>query len=235
VMTSFGSFVGIARYGTRTEWRNFDFVIPLAVLPVWLSLSGMISSLSLPFSNTEFFNFNPEPHLAVVIASTAFPFLIAFWLCMGARLANFRFGVLSITGGLFVLVSGFTGIATNSAILDTMGFYFLNMIPIVAGDVVFSKYGSRMSAFFAGSLFGSVFLLMYYPYIVYTYNEVIAGVLVSPSMIAFVYFDILGTVFAYTLVPALVMGVVGACFSSLIFRKLFLDTNFATLQKGSPT
>lgn len=226
VLTSFGSFYGIARFvSSHRERRIFQFVIPIAVLPVWLSLSGMISSLSLPFSNTEFFKFNPEPHLAVVIASTAFPFLVSFWLCTSARLANFQFGVLSVTGVLFVMISGFTGITTNPAITDTLGFYFLNLIPVVVGDFVLTQYRTRISMYVVGGIFGSVFLLLYYPYVVYTYNEVLAGMLISPSMIGFAYFDILDTVFAYTLVPAILLGVVAASLSSRLLRGIINAKN----------
>jgi hypothetical protein len=49
------------------------FVI-IGILPVWLTLSGLIHMATLPFSDTPFFNFNLNPIVAVVIATICFPF-----------------------------------------------------------------------------------------------------------------------------------------------------------------
>ena len=48
-----------------------------------------------------------------------------------------------------------------------------------------------LTMFFVGGLTGSVFYMVYYPYIMYTYNEILLGKLVSPSLIYFVYFELI--------------------------------------------
>ena len=53
--------------------------------------------LSLPFSDTEYFKFNPESTPAQIIATLAFPFVVSFILCSSFGLTK-RFGILSITG-----------------------------------------------------------------------------------------------------------------------------------------
>lgn len=213
-----GAFFGISKYIVNQNNNKVIFLVPLAVLPTWLTASGMISALSLPFSNTEFFKFNPNPHLAVIVASLAFPFLISFSLCSAARLSKFRFGILSVTGVLFLMVNGFTGITTNQSISDTIGFYLLNIIPIVLGDFVICSDKEKRSMLFAGGLFGAVFSLVYYPYIVYTYNEVMIGSLVSPSMMAIVYYDLLPQIFSYTVISGMVLGLLGVWFSTKLLQ-----------------
>lgn len=74
-LCSVGGLIGISRYLKFNNSNSVSkFLLILGVIPVWLSSSGIISSLSLPFSSTDFFNFNPEPTIAFIIASLAYPF-----------------------------------------------------------------------------------------------------------------------------------------------------------------
>ena len=200
------------------------FLLILGVIPVWLSASGIISSLSLPFSSTDFFNFNPEPTIAFIIASLAYPFLISFSLTLIFRLSNYQFGILSILGGLFLLIYSTTAIVPNFAMFDTVLFYSLNLIPFVIADVFLKLNRSKVSMLFVGSLVGSVFYMVYYPYIMYTYNEILLGKLVSPSLIYFVYFELIQNVLIYTIIPAIVMGMVGVLLSSKISKRILIHT-----------
>jgi hypothetical protein len=77
--------------------------------------------------------------------------------------------------------------------------------------------------FFVGGLVGSVFYMVYYPYIMYTYNEILLGKLVSPSLIYFVYFELIQNVLLYTLIPAIVMGIVGIVTSKKLSVKILMN------------
>lgn len=224
-LCSVGGLIGISRY---LKFKNSNsvskFLLILGVIPVWLSASGIISSLSLPFSSTDFFNFNPEPTIAFIIASLAYPFLISFSLTLIFRLSNYQFGILSILGGLFLLIYSTTAIVPNFAMFDTVLFYSLNLIPFVIADVFLKLNRSKISMLFVGSLVGSVFYMVYYPYIMYTYNEILLGKLVSPSLIYFVYFELIQNVLIYTIIPAIVMGMVGVLLSSKISKRILMHT-----------
>ncbi|MGB1378924.1 MAG: hypothetical protein ACPG6E_06700 [Nitrosopumilus sp.] len=224
-LCSVGGLIGISRYLKFNNSNSVSkFLLILGVIPVWLSASGIISSLSLPFSSTDFFNFNPEPTIAFVIASLAYPFLISFSLTLIFRLSNYQFGILSILGGLFLLIYSTTAIVPNFAMFDTVLFYSLNLIPFVIADVFLKLNRSKISMLFVGSLVGSVFYMVYYPYIMYTYNEILLGKLVSPSLIYFVYFELIQNVLIYTIIPAIVMGMVGVLLSSKISKRILIHT-----------
>ncbi len=216
--------IGISRY---LKFHNskpiLKYLLILAVIPVWLSASGIISSLSLPFSSTDFFQFNPEPTFAFIVASLTYPFLISFSLFMVFRLSNCQFGLVSILGGLFLLIYSSTAIVPNFAILDTVQFYSLNLIPFVIADVFLRLNRSKLSLFFTGGLIGSVFYMVYYPYVMYTYNEILLGKLVSPSLIYFVYFELIQTVLFYTLIPSIVMGILAVTLSAKIAKKILIN------------
>ncbi|MGB1878633.1 MAG: hypothetical protein ACPHIR_05480 [Nitrosopumilus sp.] len=224
-LCSVGGLIGISRYLKFNNSNSVSkFLLILGVIPVWLSASGIISSLSLPFSSTDFFNFNPEPTIAFIIASLAYPFLISFSLTLIFRLSNYQFGILSILGGLFLLIYSTTAIVPNFAMFDTVLFYSLNLIPFVIADVFLKLNRSKISMLFVGSLVGSVFYMVYYPYIMYTYNEILLGKLVSPSLIYFVYFELIQNVLIYTIIPAIVMGMVGVLLSSKISKRILIHT-----------
>jgi len=220
-LCSVGGLIGISRYLKFNNSKSISkFLLILAVIPVWLSASGIISSLSLPFSSTDYFEFNPEPTIAFIVASLAYPFLISFSLTLVFRLSNYQFGILSILGGLFLMIYSSTAIVPNFAMFDTVLFYSLNLIPFVIADIFLKLNRSKISMFFVGGLVGSVFYMVYYPYIMYTYNEILLGKLVSPSLIYFVYFELIQNVLLYTIIPAILMGIAGVILSSKISKRI---------------
>jgi hypothetical protein len=222
-LCSVGGMIGISRYLKFNNSQSVaKYLLILAVIPVWLSASGIISSLSLPFSSTDFFEFNPEPTIAFVIASLAYPFLISFSLFLIFRLSNYQFGLMSVLGGLFLIIYSSTAIVPNFTMFDTIQFYSLNLIPFVIGDVFLKLNRSKLSLFFVGGLLGSVFYMVYYPYVMYTYNEILLGKLVSPSLIYFVYFELIQTVLLYVLIPSIVMGIIGMIFSNKFTKKILI-------------
>jgi hypothetical protein len=223
-LCSVGGMIGISRYLKFHNSKSISkYLLILAVIPVWLSASGIISSLSLPFSSTDFFQFNPEPTFAFIVASLAYPFLISLSLFLIFRLSHYQFGLMSILGGLFLLIYSSTAIIPNFAMFDTVQFYSLNLIPFVIADIFLKLNRSKLSLFFTGGLIGSVFYMVYYPYVMYTYNEILLGKLVSPSLIYFVYFELIQTVLLYTLIPSIMMGILAVVISAKLTKKILIN------------
>ena len=223
-LCSVGGMIGISRYLKFHNSKSISkYLLILAVIPVWLSASGIISSLSLPFSSTDFFQFNPEPTFAFIVASLAYPFLISLSLFLIFRLSHYQFGLMSILGGLFLLIYSTTAIIPNFAMFDTVQFYSLNLIPFVIADIFLKLNRSKLSLFFTGGLIGSVFYMVYYPYVMYTYNEILLGKLVSPSLIYFVYFELIQTVLLYTLIPSIIMGILAVVISAKLTKKILIN------------
>ena len=225
LLCGLGGAIGISRFFTTRSSKSIlsNFLNVLGILPVWLSASGIISSLSLPFSNTDFFEFNPDPLAAYLIASLGFPFLIAFSLMSLFRLGKHQFGLFSIMGGLFLLINGSTAIVPNFAIGDSVLFYSLNFIPFAVSDVVLKLSRSKIALFSIGGLLGSIFYMIYYPYVMYTFNEMLLGKLVSPSLIYFVYFEIIQDVMMFAILPAILMGILGVVLSDFFSKKVLSE------------
>jgi len=220
-LCSVGGMIGISRYLKINKINSIStYLIILAVIPVWLSGSGIISSLSLPFSSTDFFEFNPDPTFAFFIASLGYPFLISISMFLVFRLSNFKFGTMGILGGLFLLIYSSTAIVPNFALFDSIQFYSLNLIPFVISDVILRFNKSKISFIFVGGLLGSVFYMVYYPYVMYTFNEVLLGKIVSPSLIYFVYFELIDEVLSLTVIPAILMGIFATLLSEKLSKKI---------------
>jgi hypothetical protein len=216
VASSAGALAGLAQSTKMLP----SILIVIAILPIWLATSGMIDMFSLPFSETDYFNFNPHPALGVSVATLAFPFLISACLIGSSALAGKRFGVLSTTGAAFIIIGVLTSIIPNSALTPTIPFYISGIIPIVAADALLAFSRSRLSLYAAGTIVGLAFFMLYYPLITYTYNEVFERKVVWPSLIVTIYFEMIQNVFPLVALPTAAMGILGALVSDRLARSI---------------
>jgi hypothetical protein len=206
IIGSIGALTGLAQSTKRLP----SVLIVIAILPIWLGSSGMIDMFSLPFSETDYFNFNPHPTLGVIVATLAFPFLISACLIGSSALAGNRFGVLSMAGAAFILIGLLTSIIPNGALIATVPFYISSIIPIVAADALLAFSRLRFSLYASGMIVSIAFFMLYYPLITYTYNEVFERKVVWPSLIPQVYFGMIQGVFTVIAVPTVATGILGA-------------------------
>ena len=206
-------------------------LIIIGIIPVWITVSGLIHMASLPFSDTEHFNFNPDPTLAAIIATLAFPFIVSFMLFSSFQLSvrskrtKRMFGILSITGIVFIIINLTTAILPNEYLVPTIPFYILNIIPIVAVDILLSKLSTpktKIVNYVAGAVIGSIFFTLYYPLITHTYNEVLSNSqTVWPSLTSSIYFKMIDKIYPLMVIPAAAIGIVATIVSS----KLIPDNN----------
>jgi hypothetical protein len=231
--SSIGALAGVVYYNktfmrsssssSGSELRLPPALIVIGILPIWLALSGVVDMFSLPFSESDYFNFNPPPALGAANATLGFPFLVAAMLYTASALADRRFGIMSITGATFIVTGALTSIAPNEALVPTLPFYMLNMIPIVAADAIMSyRYWRpfKISIYAAGAIAGLAFFTLYYPLITHTYNEVLTQEpALWASLTAPTYFEMIGTVLLFTAVPAAAMGVLGAMTADKLIAK----------------
>ncbi|MEX0656443.1 MAG: hypothetical protein WD154_02720, partial [Nitrosopumilaceae archaeon] len=114
ILCSTASMTSIVRHSKEklisNSYTPFHFLIIVGLLAVLLSTSGLFYSLSLPFSDTAHFNFNPDPIFAVVFTTIAFPFLFSSILYLSSSFVNYKFGIASIVGTLFLIINATTSI-----------------------------------------------------------------------------------------------------------------------------
>lgn len=211
VASSVAAAIGISTAYPRLDRKALSLSLVLVtLLPVWISAAGAIHMFSLPFSETDFFNFNPEPRAGAIVATLGFPIITAAVVVAASMLFGRRFGVVTLLGASFILVGTITSILPNDELWSTIPFYASALIPLACADAALSRWKSSYSILVAGAIAGLAFIVLYYPLITHTYEEAMQVRTVWPSLTALIYFDILGTVFPLVAVPAASAGIVGA-------------------------
>lgn len=206
-----------------------NFLMVIGIMPIWFSATGILYMFSLPFSNTENFEFNPDPTFSVVFATISFPILITTIIFLSYRL-NRRFGIISILGACFLLINTLTSLVPNEFLIPTIPFYFLNIIPFVVVDIIlwFSKRKSLQ--YFAGAILGSSSFLMYYPLITYVYNELFDHKDIFPSLIAPRFSELVIDVYPMFVIPMMMAGILGVFLGR--YFKIFEITKECKINKN---
>lgn len=212
ILSSIGALVNTINY-LRESKKLVNLLIIIGLLPVWMSLTGVMHSLSLPFSETDHFNFNPHPIFAAIFAASSYPFLISAILVTASILSSHRFGIASIVGFLYLLIMTLTAIIPNESLVITIPFYWMNIIPIVMGDLLISKVQNKNSLYVSGAIFGSIFFFVYFPLITYTYNEIIFHKIIWPSLTTQIYFEMTPIIAPILICSGIVAGIFGSKFA----------------------
>ena len=107
---------------TTTRNKRSSLYVIISITAIWITVSGIIHMISLPFSDTDFFKFNPNPILAGLVATLCFPFLVSFILFTSWKITK-KFGVLSASGLIFIFINLVTTILPNENLV--LPFHFI--------------------------------------------------------------------------------------------------------------
>jgi hypothetical protein len=243
IISSLGAMLGIISFVSTHDDRKMNYkkelstevkmtintylpLIFIGLMPLWMALDGLIGMFSLPFSNTQYFNFNPNPFLAAALATLGYPLLISFILCFSFHLGKGKFGVVSVMGASYLAIHAITTIVPNESLIPTLTFYIINLLPILASDVLLSSSANRrLSVYVSSLILGSSFLMIQYPLITYVYNEVFTKqAFVWPSLLSSSYFGMIGSIYPLVVGPAAAMGIVGAILAGKVIDRLKLSS-----------
>jgi hypothetical protein len=198
----------------------------VGILPIWMSSSGLIYMFSLPFSDTEYYNFNLDPVIAAIISTISFPFLVSFILVSLFKLIREisnkkrKFGIISVTSLIFIFITTVTMIIPNKFLIPTIPFYILTIIPIIMADIFLSKMPlKRIFIYISGGILGASFFMLYYPLITHIYNEVFSNQPVWPNITAPIYFDLVSRVYPLLAAPSIGLGILGVIVSNKLINK----------------
>ena len=112
-----------------------------------------------------------------MLTTVGYPLLMSFVLCFSFHLGKRKFGILSVVGASYLTIHAITAILPNESLIPTLPFYILNILPILASDILLSFSANRvLSVFGSGSILVFSFLMIQYPLITYVYNEVFTTV-----------------------------------------------------------
>src|SRR5918994_596427 len=144
LMAALGALIGI--YSHYSYLRNkinntlsllFSKLSLIVGFAVFLMVSvGVILMFTLPFSNGQYFDFNPNPFAALVAASIFIPFILGVCLFLAAKVStcstNNRIPfILSSIVAVIMIIQSTTTITSNSYFAWLFPLYLLNIIPAI--------------------------------------------------------------------------------------------------------
>lgn len=121
----------------KSTLLKISFIVAYAV--AWIVSVNTIFMFSLPYSKGQYFDFNPNPLVAIFIASAAIPFVSGMLFYSATKtLRDVHFRLTFITLAFMIIHSTATIISNNHfAILYPL--YLLNITPALAADILISS------------------------------------------------------------------------------------------------
>ena len=221
---SIATVVGLARIMPHIQLKRSQTLTRAILIPafaaIWFSSIWYIFMFVLPLSKGEHFNLNPDPAVAVIIATIALPFISAMIFLISARTIG-RLGTASMVAGVVISMNVLANIApANQALGAFLPWQLLAIIPVIVGaDIVIHKVRSITGTIIAGVLIGITFYIFNYPMLPMTFAELMNQPNLSINDILPSMYSSLSQVIAMTAIPSAAAGIIGAVIGS---RKIHL-------------
>lgn len=214
----------------RISFYQIQLFLNLSIL--LMIISGFLYFFSLPFSETQSYNFNPPPFLALLVYGLGFPILFSgYFLRILSKYPDIK-TMVPLVGTFYIIMSSVTQISSNSYLSGYTGYYLLNLIPFLLFYVVYRYYyhsnlvnseksqnslNNKKDHFSARNskyaLLGIIFALLSYslcfPLNAYIYNEEIYGYLIYQNLVVEVYQMVFSENFVIILTMSAIGGYIG--------------------------
>lgn len=239
LINAVATVLGLARIDVHITSPSRQKLIKAAMIPafaaLWFTTTWYVYMFSLPFSNGENFQFNLNPLIASLIAIVTLPILSSIIFLTASKCIG-RFGAGTIVSALVVGINIFANIVPSHGMLSSiLPWYTITAIlPALIADIVLyssamkSKLRLRTSELIAGILVSLVFYIFNYPMLTWAFaNPLDMPIANQQGMQAVAnlttnFLDTLPVMLSISLLPAALMGLLGALFvskKSTIFQR----------------
>jgi hypothetical protein len=239
LINAVATILGLARIDVHITSPSRQKLIKATMIPafaaLWFTTTWYVYMFSLPFSNGENFQFNLNPLIASLIAIVTLPILSSIIFLTASKCIG-RFGAGTIVSALVVGINIFANIVPSHGMLSSiLPWYTITAIlPALIADIVLyssamkSKLGLRASELIAGILVSSVFYIFNYPMLTWAFANPLDMPIANQQGIQAVanlttnFLDTLPVILSISLLPAALMGLLGALFvskKSTIFQR----------------
>ena len=199
-------------------------------------LSGFIYFFSLPFSETQFYNYNPDPLVALFVYSFGFPFLLSSFFTWMLNYYHDFDEMLLLVGSFYVIIMLLTQIISNPFLIEYSWYYMLNIMPFVIIYLLNKKqlkktfgilnlpapqsdnpkeskkkYVNPKIYIFYALILAIFSFTICFPLNTYILNEELYGYLVYQNLVFKVYSQLFGDYFIIIMGISIVGGLLGYC------------------------
>ena len=237
LINSVAVFIGL--YGVMnniSHWKNLAkiFLIP-SLCSLWFTSIWYVFIFVLPFSESDFFNFNLDTYSATLIASIFLPLINSIMFLCSSKVFNNTFGYASIIVSLLVLINTLSTIIPPGDLLSPLiPWYFVSILGAsLLADILLNSRFIRMNTkqfknnkLIASSIIGSIFYFFNYPMIIWTYGTFLHTDLGSLNAVLPTFLNTIITATLITVPVGAAMGLIGY----LIFSKI--ENSIDVLIKG---
>lgn len=238
LINAVATVLGLTRIGAHATSSSRQRLIKAAMVPafaaLWFTTIWYVYMFSLPFSDGENFQFNLNPTIASLIAIVTLPLLSSIIFLTASKSIG-RFGAGTIVSALVVGINIFANIVPSQGMMiPILPWYFIiAILPALIADIILnnsttkSKLGLRASELVAGILVSSVFYIFNYPMLTWAFaiplDMPIANLqgMQAVASLTSNFLSTLPVMLSITLVPAALMGLLGALFVS---KKITIPT-----------
>jgi hypothetical protein len=238
LINAVATVVGLARIGVHVTSPSRQQLIKAAMVPafaaLWFTTTWYVYMFSLPFSDGENFQFNLNPTIASLIAIVTLPLLSSIIFLTASKSIG-RFGAGTIVSALVVGTNIFANIVPSQGMMISIlpWYFIIAILPALIADIILnnatikSKLGLRALAFIAGILVSSVFYIFNYPMLTWAFaiplDMPIANLqgMQAVASLTSNFLSTLPAMLSITMVPAALMGLLGALFVS---KKIIIPT-----------
>jgi hypothetical protein len=227
LINSVAVVVGLVRVQHTQLTHPKEKIVRLAIMPafaaLWFTATWYVYMFSLPFSNGENFQFNPNPTIAILVATIILPLLNSI-IFLGAQKTIGGFGGATAVAVLVVILNILTNvIPTVQPIVSFLPWYLVTaLLPALIADLALNylpritKISMKKSQLISGAIIGSVFYIFSYPMITWIYSIPFGMNFASMEGIeaignlAYDFQNSLRSILAFTVVPGAIIGMLGA-------------------------
>ena len=231
LINAVATVLGLARIAVRLRSPTRQRLIKAAMVPafaaLWFTTTWYVYMFSLPFSNGENFQFNLNPDVASLIAIVTLPMLSSIIFLTASKSIG-RFGAGTIVSALVVGINIFANIIPSQGMLISIlpWYSIIAILPALLADTILynstikSKLGLRATELIAGILVSLMFYIFNYPMLTWAFAIPLDMPIANQQGIQAVanltsnFLSTLPFMLSITLVPAALMGLVGALFVS---------------------
>lgn len=227
LVNAVATVLGLARIVVHIASHSRQRLIKAAMVPafaaLWFTTTWYVYMFSLPFSNGETFQFNLNPNLASLIAIITLPMLSSIIFLTASKSIG-RFGAGTIISALVVGINIFANITPGQSMLSSIlpWYSMIAILPALVADIILyntaikSKLGLRATELIAGMLVSSVFYIFNYPMLTWAFAIPLDMPIANQQGMQAIanltsnFLSTLPVMLSITLVPAALMGLLGA-------------------------
>ena len=220
MIVSIGSTIGFSRINVQKPKKKYFLKkITIGSLGVfWFSMMWIIFFFVLPISEGETHNFNPDPHVAIILSLLALPFAFSLVFWAGSRISK-GFGAASSTAIVFIVMNITSNIITSNSLFMYLPWFVMPVTSAIIADYILAKnftndFVQKHKEKIAGSILGSMFFIFCFPMLAMTFLEVYVFNDVFSYDILHVASESIFQIWMITIIPGAIGGMGGMVFAS---------------------